>query len=143
MTIDPTEIEDREGLTLFLEGKTDQDIDEAAKAVGSDKILVKVFRTMERDYDPQNGPTELVVVQWDVKVPEGTVQSWQLTVDTERCVAEESAAAKPDIILSMGTATFLKVVAGQLSGIKALSTGKLKLKGDLMLATSIDAWFVR
>jgi hypothetical protein len=142
MTIDPRDIEDREGLAMFLEGKADPAINDAALAVGSGTILAKVFSAMEHDYDPANGPKDRVVVQWSVKVPEGGIDAWQLAADRERCVATQGTPDKPDITLTVGMPAFLKIVVGKLSGLKALSTGKLKLKGELMLATSIEGWFL-
>lgn len=37
---------------------------------------------------------------------------------------------------------FLQVVAGASTGFKELQTGRIRLKGDLALAMTIEEWFV-
>jgi hypothetical protein len=143
MTVDPTQIKDRDELAAFLAGRDDREIDQVALDVGVVGILARVFEQMARDFDPGNGPRDDVVVQWDVSGPDGRVHTWQMVARPDGCSVVEGALGKPRVTLRVGLVTFLKLVTGLVSGMRALSTGKLKLRGDLMLATSIDKWFLR
>ena len=41
----------------------------------------------------------------------------------------------------MALPDFLRFLTGQLDGMQAFMTGKLKLSGDMMFAQSMQAWF--
>lgn len=49
-----------------------------------------------------------------------------------------SAASKPDVTISMDDDTFVGLAEGKIPAQKAFMTGKLKLKGNMMLATKLD-----
>jgi hypothetical protein len=143
MTVDPTQINDREELAEFLTGRDDGEINQIALDVGVAGILSRVFEQMAQDFDPGNGPRDDVVVRWDIRGPDGLVHTWRMVARPDGCSVEEGQPHEPRVTLKVSLVVFLKLVTGLISGMRALSTGKLKLKGDLMLATSIDKWFLR
>lgn len=140
---DISEIDDREGLVEFLQTHTDDEIVALAATVDVEDVLGRVFASMERDFAAGSGPSDAVVVQWNVTTPDGVTHIWQITAERDRCTCVSGAQSKADVTLTTSLARFLRLIGGEVNGLKLLATGRLKLKGDLMLATSIEAWFVR
>ena len=45
------------------------------------------------------------------------------------------------VTLSLSLPNFLRLIAGELNGMQAFMSGALKLKGDMMLAQTMQTWF--
>ncbi|KAG9005856.1 hypothetical protein FRB95_001024 [Tulasnella sp. JGI-2019a] len=76
------------------------------------------------------------VFEIQLKNKEGTEQSWTIDLKKEGAVTK-GKAAKADVTLIMD-ATFIEIASGKLGGQKAFMTGKLKTKGNMMLATKLE-----
>ena len=82
------------------------------------------------------------IFQFDVKNASGAVESWTLNLkstnsDTGKLVVN-GKAAKPDITIAVSDEDFVQLAEGKLNGQKAFMAGKLKVKGNMMLATKLD-----
>ena len=64
--------------------------------------------------------------------------SWFIDLKNGQGSIGTGAAAKPDCVISMSDANFVDLAMGKLSGQKAFMAGKLKIKGQMMLATKLD-----
>jgi putative sterol carrier protein len=53
-------------------------------------------------------------------------------------VKKSSSESKPDAVLTLNDDVFADMVNGKLNGQKAFMAGKLKIKGNMMLATKLD-----
>ena len=78
------------------------------------------------------------VFQFDVKNGEGKVQSWSLDLKNGTGSLAVGANAKPDITIAVSDQDFQDLAAGKLNGQKAFMSGKIKVKGKMMLATKLD-----
>ncbi len=47
----------------------------------------------------------------------------------------------PRVALTLAAPDFLRLITGKLNGVNAFMSGKLKLKGDMMLAQTMQGWF--
>ncbi|KAI8901907.1 SCP2 sterol-binding domain-containing protein [Globomyces pollinis-pini] len=79
------------------------------------------------------------VFQFDVKNKEGKVQQWTLDLKNKGTVVTGTGPTKADIIIAVGDQDFVNMASGKLNGQKAFMTGKIKIKGNMMLATKLDS----
>lgn len=68
------------------------------------------------------------VIQYDISEP-----VYHVLEDGELSVHEGQASA-PDVIITMADDDLVKLLSGELNGMAAFMSGKLKLQGDMMLA---------
>lgn len=63
------------------------------------------------------------------------------TIDLKKDVSvyEGKAKGKADCIINLADETFADLADGKINGQKAFMSGKLKVKGNVMLATKLDA----
>ena len=47
----------------------------------------------------------------------------------------------PRVTLAFNLPNFLRMVTGELNGMQAFTTGKLKISGDMMFSQKLAAWF--
>lgn len=132
--------EARNALVELVEGHTDDEINQAAEELGVDTLLDQVFDGMQQAFQPEKAAGQSAVVQWDVDAPDGT-RSRTVHIADGTCKVEPGAADSPRLTLTLTLADFLRFVSGQLDGMQAFMSGKLKLGGDIMLAQTMQSWF--
>jgi len=112
-----------EALAQLLDGRSDEEINEFVTAAGVDTVLGQVFDAMR-----------------DITAPDGT-KTYQFKVADGAASWSEGAGETPRVTLTFGLPDFLRFVAGQLDGMQAFMSGKLRLAGDMMFATTLQTWF--
>ncbi|KAI8986449.1 SCP2 sterol-binding domain-containing protein [Pilobolus umbonatus] len=81
------------------------------------------------------------IFEFAIKNGEGKVETFTVDLKQKGVVSKGKGAAKADAIISIGDADFVALSSGQLNGQKAFMSGKLKIKGQMMLATKLDTVF--
>ena len=130
----------RNALAELVEGHSDDEITKAAEELGVDTLLDQVFGGMEQAFQPEKAAGQSAVVQWDVDAPDGK-HSRTVHIADGTCKVEPGAAESPRLTLTLTLPDFLRFVAGQLDGMQAFMSGKLKLQGDMMFAQALQTWF--
>jgi putative sterol carrier protein len=130
----------REELATMIQGKNDDEINAGVAALGTEKVLGQIFEFMATQFQPDRAGGQSAVIGWDITSPEGT-HGYQLKVADGACAASPSSGEAARVTLGMALPDFLRFITGQLDGMQAFMTGKLKLSGDMMFAQSMQAWF--
>ena len=67
--------------------------------------------------------------------------SWSVAIKEGGCEITEGTHDAPTTTLTMAGETWLAMVNGELNGMQAFMSGKLKVSGDIMLANRIPDLF--
>ncbi|KAJ1970990.1 hypothetical protein H4R35_005536, partial [Dimargaris xerosporica] len=84
------------------------------------------------------------VYQFDIHRPGNQTQTWTLDLkntDNDGQVVNTGAPSQPDVVLQVADKDFVAMSRGQLTGQRAFMTGRLKVRGNIMAATKLDAVF--
>ena len=76
-----------------------------------------------------------------LKNKEGKEQSWLLDLKKDGTVQKVDSVPKSDVQLILKDADFVKLATGKANGQKLFMNGKLKIKGNMMKATSLEGVF--
>ena len=73
-----------------------------------------------------------------VKNAEGKEAVWTIDLKQTGTVYKGEPKSKPNVTIILSDETFTQLAEGKLDGQKAFMTGKLKTKGNMMLATKLN-----
>jgi putative sterol carrier protein len=127
-------------LAAMIEGKSDDEIVAVIKERGEDSVFGGVFDEMAKRFLPGKAVGKNVVIQYDITTPDG-IRSYHLVVADGTCTTSPGAGQEATVTLALSGPDFLRLISGKLNGMTAFMSGKLKLKGDMMLAQSMQTWF--
>jgi putative sterol carrier protein len=104
-------------------------------------VLATVFRAMAARLDRSEAAGLDAVIEVRIR-GEGKVEDrWQLQIERGTPTAVRAGAAEPTLVLTMRTATFLRLVTGT-SQVPALYLrGKIRVEGDVLSAIDLPGLF--
>jgi putative sterol carrier protein len=129
-----------EELAALLEGKSDQEVIDAARELGVDALLDKVFATMVQRFLPERARGMHATIQWNLDTPVGQ-RPVQLRVEGGKCSAHKGASGGARVTIGASIPVFLRVICGRVNGLQAFSHGALKVQGEQALALAQQLWF--
>jgi len=112
---------------------------EAAPAAGGAPTVKDIFAQMAGSFNLAAAKGVDIVFQYVISGPQGG--SWKITVQDGTCKVEEGTAEKPTTTIKMVDEDFIQLITGKLDGMKAFSSGKLKVEGDMMKSQLIAKLF--
>jgi len=130
----------RAELATLIEGRSDEEITRGVEERGVESVLDGVFQGMADAFLPDKAAGQSAIVQYDVTVA-GQPHTYQLKIGGGKCEIVKGRADTPRVTLTLALPDFLRVVAGKLPPVQAFMSGKLKLSGDMMIATAMQGWF--
>jgi NAD(P)-dependent dehydrogenase (short-subunit alcohol dehydrogenase family)/acyl dehydratase/putative sterol carrier protein len=107
---------------------------------GGEGLRVKgIFEGIPRAFRAEKSAGLDVVFQFDISGGEGG--SWHVTVKDKSCSVAEGKHERPTTTIKMGDEDFIRLIKGELNAMKAYTTGKLKIEGDLVKSQLIEKLF--
>jgi putative sterol carrier protein len=129
-------------LVQIVAGATDQQLEELMASEARKDILDDIFRRMADHVDGDRARDVNAVLHWKIyDNPEGGYDHYEVVLEGGTCAVSETPSREPTVTLKLKPADFLKLVSGSASGPTMFMTGKLKLEGDVMLASRLTSMF--
>ena len=133
---------DETQLVQIVAGATDQQLEELMASEARKEILDDIFRRMAEHVDGERARDVTAVVHWKIyDRPDGRYDHYEVVLEAGECSVSDSPSREPAVTLKLKPADFLKLVSGSASGPTMFMTGKLKLEGDVMLASRLTSLF--
>lgn len=133
---------DEAQLVQIVAGATDQQLEELMASEARRGVLDDIFRRMAEHVDPERARDVTAVLHWKIyDRPEGGYDHFEVVLENGACVVSETPSREPQVTLKLKPADFLKLVSGNASGPTMFMTGRLKLEGDVMLASRLTSMF--
>jgi putative sterol carrier protein len=129
---------------LIAESSDDQ-IAEVVNGPARKQILDQIFGRMAEHTDAEKARGTDAVVHFKIlDRPEdqgGGYDHYEVVFDQGSCTASDSPEREPNVTLKLNPVDFLKLAANQASGPTLFMTGRLKLEGDVLLASRLTSFF--
>lgn len=99
----------------------------------------QVFEKMPQSFQKEKASGLDVVFQYDITGPSGG--KWYADIKNGECAVRKGEHEKPTTTIIMADEHFLELASGSLNAMQAYTSGKLKIKGDIMKSQLIEKLF--
>jgi predicted lipid carrier protein YhbT len=121
----------------------DTTLEDQIVELGVDTVLGGVFEEMARRFLPHQAVDRVAVIQYDLRLRDGSARCWQVSIAQGGCSAASGTGAAPQVTVQIALPKFMRLLTGTLDPMMAFMSGELKVRGDVMLAQQMQAWFDR
>lgn len=106
-------------------------------------ILGEIFRRMPEHFDARQAADVQATVEWRIlRDDDRRHDSWHLIIEDGRCELRAGPAEAPTVIYELDGVDFIRLISGSASGPKLFLFGRLKIRGNLLLAARMPGLFV-
>ena len=107
-----------------------------------DKVLTEIFARMPQQFRADKAGSTSAVIQWNITGrPDGGADVYQVNINNGTCTVTQGSPDDAKVELTLAGPEFLKLIAGAGNPTMMFMTGKLKAKGDIMLAGRLAELF--
>ncbi|WP_165987896.1 SCP2 sterol-binding domain-containing protein [Streptomyces sp. YIM 98790] len=129
-----------EEFARLVKGLSKKEIAEVMTGELRVKVLRAVFSRMERQFRPEAAGSLRALIRW--QVTGDTEAVYEVSIADGGCAVREGRTeADARTTLSMGDAEFLRLVSGNANPVTMFMTRKLKVAGDVGLASGLTRLF--
>ena len=129
-----------EDFAALVKSAKKSELDELMAGEYRTQILDTIFERLPSRFRPDRAGTTDAVIHWHITSPSGTV-TYEVAISGGACTSGSVTSGEPKLALTLGGADFLTLIAGAANPTMMFMTGKLKVKGDPMLAASVANFF--
>ncbi|MGI9275760.1 MAG: SCP2 sterol-binding domain-containing protein [Endozoicomonas sp.] len=97
----------------------------------------EVLAQLNDRYDADAAAGQTMVIQFDLT----DADTYHLDIKNGALNVAEGANDSPDVVLIMDSETFVGIMTGEVNGMQAFMTGKLRTEGNMMLASKLGEFF--
>jgi putative sterol carrier protein len=101
--------------------------------------VAESFETMVGLFNPAAAGSMNKTLQWNINGAEAG--KYALKIANGTCELIQGGVEKADITLTVADTDWLAIAEGRLDAMNAFASGKLQLKGDMMLAMKVPQLF--
>jgi putative sterol carrier protein len=134
-----------EDFAKLVAGASTEQMKEIVNGPSRKQVLDEIFGRMADHVDQERARGLDAVVHFKIlDRPEeqgGGYDHYEVVFDDGRCAASDEPARDPQVTIKVQPVDFLKLAANQASGPTLFLTGKLKLEGDVILASRLTSFF--
>ena len=105
------------------------------------ETVALLFDTIRRQVNPDHGLTRPTTFQWEFTDPD--IATWHLTVNNSSSVVEQGEAPRADVRLRLSYQDWVDIVGERLDPLRAVATGRLRPRGNLLALTRLSRIFPR
>jgi putative sterol carrier protein len=109
---------------------------------GRKATLDEIFRRMAEHVEPSKAKGNDAVIHFKIlDAPDGGYDHYEVVLADGACTVTDEPANDPRVSFKIGPVDFLRLVSGNAAGPMLFMTGKLKIEGDLMYASTMTSLF--
>lgn len=125
-------------------GTPDHELAEGMRSEFRHQILDEIFKRMEEHFDPSKSADLNAVIDFEITghADGDTSDEFQVVIRNDTCKTGREHTETQTMKLVLDGVDFLRLVANQTNGMDLYIAGKLKVDGNLMLATRLSGLFL-
>src|SRR5215211_5800807 len=113
-----------------------------ADAEARKATLDEIFKRMAEHVEPHKARGNDAVIHWKIlDAPGGGYDHYEVLLADGKCTVTDEPSREPRVTFRIGPVDFIKLVSGNAAGPMLFMTGKLKIEGDLMFASTMTSLF--
>ena len=134
---------DADQLAKLVAGASDEQIAEGmSNPEGRKTTLDEIFRRMGEHVEPSKAKGHDAVVHFKIlDAPGGGYDHYEVVIENGKATITDEPAREPRVTFSISPVDFIRLVSGNAAGPMLFMTGKLKIEGDLMFASTMTSLF--
>jgi putative sterol carrier protein len=101
----------------------------------------ELIETMPEAFRPERARRVDAVIQFELSGEGGG--NWYATIKNGTCTVTEGVSEAAHGTIMMDASDYVALAAGELGGMKAFLTGRIKTSGDFTLLKKMETWFPR
>jgi putative sterol carrier protein len=103
------------------------------------ETVKSIMEGISKAFVPEAAAGVDAVFQFEVTGDQAAV--YHLIVKNNMLTVKEGSFENPNVVMNMDTPDFIDLMTGQLDGMSAFMSGKLRIDGDIMLAQTFATFF--
>jgi putative sterol carrier protein len=97
---------------------------------------------MAEHVEPAKARGQDAVIHFKIlDAPGGGSDDYEVVLENGACTASDQPSRDPRVTFKIGPVDFIRLVSGNAAGPMLFMTGKLKIEGDLMFASTMTSLF--